>query len=184
MLFRSAETGLCYNYARYYDPATGAYLSPDPIGLSGGLHNLRYVPNPLTWADPLGLKAGEGFCAQTGDLDPATYANIDKAYGPKIAAGVQYNFHRLIADGATSHEIPGIGQDPEALAAYLDQFYGKTTHIDQQTGRPVAYDSGKGVIVVDAGGNYHAYVKSKQSFDEGEYNGSPRYVPKPPPAKP
>lgn len=179
--YRDAETSLSYNYYRYYDPATGTYLSPDPIGLLGGLHNLRYAPNPLTWSDPLGLRPGEGFCPVTGNLDEKTYNDISKAYGPKIAAGVQYNFHRLIADGVASHEIPGVGRDPEALAAYLDQFYGKTTHVDQQTGRPVAYDSSKGVIIIDSGGNYHAYVKSQQSFQNGEYNGALRYVPKPPP---
>jgi len=26
------ETGLHYNYHRYYDPRTGRYLTPDPIG--------------------------------------------------------------------------------------------------------------------------------------------------------
>ena len=30
-----AESGLHYNYHRYYDPATGRYLTPDPIGFSG-----------------------------------------------------------------------------------------------------------------------------------------------------
>ena len=29
------ETGLHYNYFRYYDPKTGRYLTPDPIGLRG-----------------------------------------------------------------------------------------------------------------------------------------------------
>jgi RHS repeat-associated protein len=29
------ETGLHYNYHRYYDPTTGRYLTPDPIGLAG-----------------------------------------------------------------------------------------------------------------------------------------------------
>jgi RHS repeat-associated protein len=32
-----AETGLFYNRFRYYDPDAGLYLSPDPIGLEGGL---------------------------------------------------------------------------------------------------------------------------------------------------
>jgi RHS repeat-associated protein len=32
------ETGLHYNYFRYYDPSTGRYITSDPIGLQGGLN--------------------------------------------------------------------------------------------------------------------------------------------------
>jgi RHS repeat-associated protein len=49
------ESGLNYNYFRYYDPETGRYFSADPIGLAGGYAPHSYVPNPLTWLDPLGL---------------------------------------------------------------------------------------------------------------------------------
>ncbi|ANI28418.1 type IV secretion protein Rhs [Yersinia entomophaga] len=49
------ESGLHYNRFRYYDPQACCYLSPDPIGLAGGLNLYAYVPNPLTWIDPLGL---------------------------------------------------------------------------------------------------------------------------------
>ncbi|RYE99719.1 MAG: hypothetical protein EOO77_35080 [Oxalobacteraceae bacterium] len=31
------ESGRHYNLNRYYDPDTGQYLSPDPIGIDGGL---------------------------------------------------------------------------------------------------------------------------------------------------
>jgi RHS repeat-associated protein len=49
------ESGLAYNFHRYYEPSTGQYLSSDPLGLKGGLRNHGYVHNPLAWVDPWGL---------------------------------------------------------------------------------------------------------------------------------
>lgn len=50
------ETGLHYNYFRYYDPTTGRYVTPDPIGLEGGINLFSYVAgNPVRWDDPWGL---------------------------------------------------------------------------------------------------------------------------------
>jgi RHS repeat-associated protein len=37
------ETGLHYNYFRYYNPQTGRYITPDPIGLEGGINLFAYV---------------------------------------------------------------------------------------------------------------------------------------------
>ncbi|MGA5873955.1 RHS repeat-associated core domain-containing protein [Streptomyces cinereoruber] len=50
-----AETGLHYNVNRYYDPALGRYITPDPLGLAPAINHYAYVPNPFTLADPLGL---------------------------------------------------------------------------------------------------------------------------------
>ena len=50
------ETGLHYNYFRYYDPETGRYITSDPIGLAGGINSFGYVGgNPTRWIDHLGL---------------------------------------------------------------------------------------------------------------------------------
>ncbi|WP_080414958.1 RHS repeat-associated core domain-containing protein [Burkholderia ubonensis] len=53
------ETGLCYNLNRYYDPDSGQYLSPDPLGLKGGSRTQSYVHDPLSWCDPDGLQECE-----------------------------------------------------------------------------------------------------------------------------
>ena len=51
-----AETGYHYNYHRYYNPDTGRYLTPDPIGLAGGINLFSYaINNSINFNDPLGL---------------------------------------------------------------------------------------------------------------------------------
>jgi RHS repeat-associated protein len=41
--YYDSETGLHYNYFRYYNPQTGRYITPDPIGLEGGINLFTYV---------------------------------------------------------------------------------------------------------------------------------------------
>jgi RHS repeat-associated protein len=54
--YEDGETGLYYNYHRYYDPETGRYLRSDPMGISAGLNSYVYGgSNPLSGIDPLGL---------------------------------------------------------------------------------------------------------------------------------
>jgi len=70
------ETGLHYNFRRYYDPSTGRYITQDPIGLAGGLNQYAYVDaDPNNLYDP------------TGEIAPAIIliGTAARAYGACLA---------------------------------------------------------------------------------------------------
>ncbi|PKW09040.1 RHS repeat-associated core domain-containing protein [Streptomyces sp. 1222.5] len=66
--YADPESGLHYNLHRYYDPETSRYISADPLGLVPAPDHHAYVPNPLSWSDPLGL-AGKGPSGPKNPLD-------------------------------------------------------------------------------------------------------------------
>jgi RHS repeat-associated protein len=80
--YSDPESGLNYNYFRYYDPETGRYVSSDPVGLAGGYAPHNYVPNPLVWLDPLGLslldviKNGVRIVVHEYDADKPAHAHV------------------------------------------------------------------------------------------------------------
>ncbi|WP_322784560.1 RHS repeat-associated core domain-containing protein [Verminephrobacter aporrectodeae] len=56
--YEDEETGLHYNFHRYYNPDTGRYIQSDLIGLDYGLNRYAYASgSPLYRIDPLGLYA-------------------------------------------------------------------------------------------------------------------------------
>jgi len=61
------STGLYYNRHRFYCPQARQYLTPDLIGIWGGLYAYPYVLDPVNLADPLGPK-----CRGKND-DPILY---------------------------------------------------------------------------------------------------------------
>ncbi len=51
------DSELYYFRARFYDPQTGRFISPDPVRFLGGWNLYSYVNNdPINRADPLGLR--------------------------------------------------------------------------------------------------------------------------------
>lgn len=53
------ETGLTYSRFRYHDSELGTFISPDPLGVGGGVSPYAHTPNPLLDPDPFGLSEGK-----------------------------------------------------------------------------------------------------------------------------
>ncbi|WP_426578133.1 RHS repeat domain-containing protein [Xenorhabdus stockiae] len=89
------ESGLVYNRFRYYSPVTSCYLTPDPLGLMGGVNHYSYVHNPTGWSDPLGLSSKK--CQEVyRELTPDDALRLEqglslvpKGVGGSIAAHVE-----------------------------------------------------------------------------------------------
>jgi len=78
--FYDAESSLFYNWNRYYNPATGRYISSDPIGLEGGINTFLYAAaSPVMMVDPEGL---EVFANDT--IGPLRFGDIWKAQIPNF----------------------------------------------------------------------------------------------------
>jgi len=81
--YYDSETGLHYNWNRYYDPSTGRYLTPDPIGLDGGINLYSYSHNnPVNLIDLFGLKPGDNFKT----MDEAAIDGIDYIFNSKYGS--------------------------------------------------------------------------------------------------
>ena len=78
--YEDQETGLHYNWMRYYDAEIGRYVKRDPIGLQGGVNVYEYARSAVTkFIDPSGLLVQATYCVDTGMLtvyDPDTGESV------------------------------------------------------------------------------------------------------------
>ena len=105
--YTDAETGLCCNRFRYYDPAQGRYISPDPIGLRGGLSPYQYAgDNPLGNIDPDGLMPFSIIRDRSG-RKVATGQNSRHGSGvqPGDAAAISSQASASCAETAALHDL-------------------------------------------------------------------------------
>ena len=58
--YADSETGLHYNFFRYYETEVGRFVNQDPIGLLGEENLYSFAPNTIIWTDQLGWSANNG----------------------------------------------------------------------------------------------------------------------------
>lgn len=101
--YEDAETGWHYNYLRHYDPATGRYLEPDLLGVTGSAHLYSYVrSNPINLKDPFGLvEYADDF---TGPLPPNGYrtSEMTQTLCGRIPPGPDWEFLLLLQNMQTA----------------------------------------------------------------------------------
>ena len=66
--YADRETGLHYNFFRYYEPDAGRFINQDPIGLWGGENLYTFSPNTQYWVDFLGLRGVYFFTDMTQSI--------------------------------------------------------------------------------------------------------------------
>jgi RHS repeat-associated protein len=106
--YSDTESGLQLLTNRYYDPATGRFLTRDPISYAGGINLYSYVANnPLKYVDPSGHNAAvEALPIVAGGVAGGGLAAGAVAVAPWVVVGV--------AIGATWY---GFWQLGECIAA-------------------------------------------------------------------
>lgn len=164
------ETGLHYNFFRYYDPEIGRFTQQDPIKLLGGESLYQFAPNIQVWLDILGL-FGNSYLSYKAGQDREKQI---QSYGPMKAcpktpprnnpdwkpySGVSSVFHCGYEGFLEANIIPSYQRkmnecfyDEKGILVDKNHKYSKCG------GTPDAFDSGAGALdailhsTVDPGG--------------------------------
>ncbi|ECK9504174.1 RHS repeat-associated core domain protein [Salmonella enterica subsp. enterica serovar Infantis str. SARB27] len=154
-----AESGLCYNRFRYYEPESGMYLVSDPLGLAGGVNTYAYVPNPLEWIDPLGLavcpkkikallegehgtvvyvkskkEADALLKAAFPDFQKVKGIGHQKITGGNVEARVKNKMRRFEKEGRAYHKDYAVGKDGRPVSHAPGKEWHEYPHIDINRG--------------------------------------------------
>ncbi|MBA4387731.1 MAG: hypothetical protein C0404_07100 [Verrucomicrobia bacterium] len=116
------RTGLYWHRTRAYDSISGRWLSPDRIGISGGLNLYEYCGSaPSAWRDPFGLCPASRYQSRMADLN-SSQALFNRQYGPVMRFFGGFAFY-LQRRGVTTTYNAELGGSSQRTA----MFYGGTT---------------------------------------------------------
>jgi RHS repeat-associated protein len=103
--YTDSQSGLQYLRARVYDPATGQFLTRDPIEALTGQPYAYALDNPTNGSDPSGRVVGEGVgaCALTWEVPGAGEASCGVG-AAEVAAGIA----ALVGSALTSDQQEGL----------------------------------------------------------------------------
>ncbi|MEU0874304.1 putative T7SS-secreted protein [Nocardia brasiliensis] len=174
------ETGLHYNMFRYYNPDTGQYLTPDPLGLDPAPNPYAYTSNPLRFIDPLGLTPAAcerfaNFYRQVTPRDlhdaPAPYpggrgGHADSKHGvkPNVQASILNNPERIFSgDYHGTNHLTG-----QPYIRQVDVYY--------RNGSVVITEAGDKTSVITAYGLIDKKTSRPRPLDPEKWAGNPHYV--------
>ncbi|WP_437279073.1 RHS repeat-associated core domain-containing protein [Sorangium sp. So ce375] len=126
------ETGLHYNRWRYFDPVSATYLSPEPLGLLGGLEIYGYVNGkPLVWIDRDGLaRSVTTLTGHSGNVIGTGTSSREADLHPAVAAALPIRSARGGDTDAASCS------EPAALSAHLRNWEGRNPGQSCDPGTP------------------------------------------------
>ena len=151
---RAPDLELAYAVHRAYDPNLGRWLSPDPIGLTGGSNLYAYVDNkPVSEVDPLGWAIAKpcgwtyvGVGGILGDVNNQVIfcAKCDRCETPEIK-GVRFGGNPPSGPGEPPAGLARVPSTPTFPLSTLDRCAcsgGNKVYVNIQTRRalhPVQY---------------------------------------------
>ena len=107
--YADRETGLHYNFFRYYEPDAGRFVNQDRIGLLGGENLYRFAKNTQVWVDLLGLSPTPGACntpCSREDIIEYTKLEVGKRENDikSIASDARVGIRGSTASGKSSYK--------------------------------------------------------------------------------
>nr|WP_244970128.1 RHS repeat-associated core domain-containing protein [Nocardia cerradoensis] len=113
------ESGLNYNYNRYYDPGTGRFSTQDPLGLLPAPNPQSYPYNPICWTDPLGLIPNCPVRVSSMDSDWATKGAHVHIGGKEVRVFARHDGTIGVEGLRMSNGVPNSAQ----LSRVLDELH-------------------------------------------------------------